>query len=88
MADAGAMDGIRRELHAGHRALENLGDSVPDGPDAGAATPELTEALAHLVAAAGQYSTGLALAGDAVHDAQRDYVAMNEATARMFAELS
>jgi hypothetical protein len=87
MVDHTTMGTVWRELRGGHRVLEELGDSVPDAPDAGEVTGALAGALTHLVAAAGQYSTGLALAGDAVRETQRDYLATDDAWARTFSRI-
>jgi hypothetical protein len=73
MVDINALDDITRELRTGHHDLEGL--SVPGLPDAGALTGALAGVLAHVVAGAGQFSTGLALAGSTVHQSRLDYVA-------------
>ncbi len=87
MVEDNTMGTVWRELRAGHRALEELGDSVPDVPDAGEVTGALAGALTHLVAAAGQYSTGLALAGVVVRETQQDYRATDDACARTFSSI-
>ena len=80
--DPHTLSAVARELRSGRDTLEELAGSVPDVPDAGAATGAVAAALAHVVRAAGAYSTGLALAGDAVREGQRDYLTLDGAAAR------
>jgi hypothetical protein len=82
--DHDTVDGLRRLLRAGHDLLEGLDTGAPTALDAGAVSDVLGEALAHLVRAAGEFSTGLAITDDAVHDGQREYLGSEVAAADWF----
>jgi hypothetical protein len=78
---------VARELRSGRDTLEKLAGSVPGVPDAGAVTGAVAAALAHVIGATGAYSTGLALAGDAVHEGRRGYLALDHTGARTFSHI-
>lgn len=80
-ADPGVIDGIARTLRNASTQLDRAGNSVPETPDAGDATPALAAVLAQLSDNAGQLVLGLAASGDTVATASSRY-AEDDAAAR------
>lgn len=80
-ADPGVIDGIARTLRNASTQLDRAGNSVPETPDGGDATPALAAVLAQLSDNAGQLVLGLAASADTVATASSRY-AEDDATAR------
>ncbi|MGH3623060.1 MAG: hypothetical protein ACRDQ5_14900 [Sciscionella sp.] len=72
-ADPGVIDGLAGALRSGSSGLEELGGSVPGTPDAGDISADMGSLMSKLVDAAGEFSTGLAAAGDALTQTGEDY---------------
>lgn len=79
--DPGVLKGIAGTLRNASSDLDQVGNSVPEIPEAGDATPALAAILAQLTDNAGQLVLGLAAAGESVSSAGTRY-ADDDAAAR------
>ena len=73
LVDPGVIDGLASGLRSGSAGLERLGGSVPAVPDAGEVSGQMAGLMSKLVDAAGEFSTGMAAAGDAVAEGAQSY---------------
>lgn len=82
--DPGALQGISKTLRSGSQSIEDTGGSVPESVDAGDLTGVISELVSVFTNAAGELSTGLMSAAEAVDDGGRVYEADDDAAAQNF----
>ncbi|SDP56231.1 hypothetical protein SAMN04487905_105220 [Actinopolyspora xinjiangensis] len=75
--DPGELDNLAGSLRDGSDSVEELG-SAPGVPDAGPLSSEMGKLMSLLTGAAGELSTGVAAAADAVSEGGRVYVENEE----------
>lgn len=71
--DPGALQGISKTLRSGSQSIENVSSSMPESVDAGEFTGVISELVSVFASAAGEVSTGLMAAAEAVDDNGRVY---------------
>lgn len=78
-ADEGVITGVASMLRSGSDSLEALGGSVPGTPDAGEVSAAMGLLMSKLVGAAGEVSTGAAVAAAAVEEGGKAYLEIDQA---------
>jgi hypothetical protein len=78
--DHAVLDRAADDLAAAARRLDALGDSTPQGVDAGEATALITSILGRVLANAGQLVEGATLAASALRSCGAEYRAADDRT--------
>jgi hypothetical protein len=72
-ADLSVIEGVVRMLRSGSQSVKDLGGSVPQAPDAGEVSAVMASMMSKLAEAAGEVSTGVAVAADEVERSAQTY---------------